>query len=259
MIDLRDVTFTIPLRYDTDDRIKIFNATMTFLNTQFATTVIVCEEDTEPRFRGLASRYPNCRYFFEQTDSPLFHRTKLLNQMTLWATTPYIVNYDVDCVMPVNQYQDAVNQLRVGQADVLTGFTSHTWNVPRQLHDRIMHTGDISWLNTYMCICANTADIAMGGIVWWNRQKFIDAGMENENFVSWGPEDQERVYRAQKLGFKYGRVDGTLFHLEHRRLQNSWMNHRLFQQNESEFEKIKAMSEEQLRAYVDSWSWVPRK
>ncbi len=66
MIDLRDVTFTIPIRYDTDDRVKIFHATMTYLNAQLNTHVFLCEEDTYPKFKEMAAQYPNCTYFFER-------------------------------------------------------------------------------------------------------------------------------------------------------------------------------------------------
>ena len=44
---------------------------------------------------------------------------------------------------------------------------------------------------------------------------------ENENFVSWGPEDVERYVRAVKMGLKVARVPSYIFHLEHPRGSDS--------------------------------------
>lgn len=258
MIDLSDLTFTIPVRYDTDDRIMNLLATMSYLTTNFKTNIIIAECDSKPIMQQYANRFP-CHYVFMPTTDDMFHRTKILNDMAKMATTPYIVNYDVDCVLPKQQYIDAITHLRMNNIDVCTGFNSFTYNVPKALHPKIVETKSIDWLTIQQCVCANSKDYAMGGVVFWNKEKFMEAGMENENFVSWGPEDQERVHRAIKLGYRYGKIQGTLYHLEHRRLQNSWMTHRYIAHNDAEFAKIQAMDAVQLRLYVNSWPWVPRK
>ena len=89
-----------------------------------------------------------------------------------------------------------------------------------------------------------------------NKQKFIEGGMENENFVSWGPEDVERRDRLIKLGYKIASVDGKLFHLDHSRTFNSNTTNPRFKQNEEEYKKIQNFSREQLRQYVGGWPWT---
>ena len=54
-----------------------------------------------------------------------------------------------------------------------------------------------------------------------NRQTYVDAGLENENFYGWGLEDGERYYRWLNLGYKVKRIPGPLFHLSHGRGINS--------------------------------------
>ena len=54
-----------------------------------------------------------------------------------------------------------------------------------------------------------------------NRAKFIEAGSENENFISWGPEDYEHVKRMEVLGLPVHYANGPLFHLWHPRGNNS--------------------------------------
>jgi len=256
MLDLRDVTFTIPLRYDTDDRIRNFMATLGYMAHNLDTNFIIYEDGPEAKFNHLAVQIPNCRYHFNKNNDELFHRTLILNEMVKMTNTPFLVNLDVDCIVHLPVYQDAVNKLRNDEYDIMTGFSSLTYTVPKTLHEKIATKKNIDWLTIQHCVPANKVDFACGGIVWWQKKKLLEIKGDHQGLISWAPEDQERVYRAQKLGYRYGRVEGTLFHLDHARLTNSWMNHKMFKQNEEEFEKIKAMSVEELRAYVASWPWL---
>jgi len=258
-INLKDLTFTIPVRYDTDDRIRNLIALLNYLTHWFDTNIIVWEEDNAPKFHTFLQSYPNVKYVFKQAENDIFFRTRILNDMARMADTPYIANYDCDCILYPQQYVDAVNQLRNNTSDICTAFTSFTFDVPKQFHSRIIQERSVFWLHPNQCVCVNSTAVAMGGCVFWNKAKFIEAGMENENFVSWGPEDQERVHRALKLGMRYTRAQGILFHLQHDRLQNSGDGHRFITQNNKEFEKIKQMDSAQLRSYIATWPWVSRK
>ncbi len=240
-IDLKDLTFTIPVRYDTDDRIRNLLALLNYLQHWFDTNIIVWEEDTTPKLQQYVQAYANVKY--------------VLNDMAKMAETPLIANYDCDCILYPQQYIDAVNQIRTGVSDICTAFSSFTYDVPKHFHMRIIQERSVFWLHPNQCKCVNASAVAMGGCVFWNKAKFMEAGMENENFISWGPEDQERVHRAVKLGMKWTRAQGILFHLEHDRLQNSGGNHRFIQQNDAEFDKIKKMDPAQLRGYIATWPW----
>ena len=46
--------------------------------------------------------------------------------------------------------------------------------------------------------------------------------MENENFKAYAPEDKERFYRFNTLGYSVGRINNYVYHLEHARGENSW-------------------------------------
>jgi predicted glycosyltransferase involved in capsule biosynthesis len=98
---------------------------------------------------------------------------------------------------------------------------------------------------------------SLGGVVMWNKSKFMQVGMENENFVSWGYEDNERLCRAMKLGVKVARADGCLFHMHHPVSQNSSnTKHKAYQDNQREFMKVNQMSTLELLKYIGSWSWM---
>ena len=73
--------------------------------------------------------------------------------------------------------------------------------------------------------------------------------MENENFKAYAPEDKERYYRFNMLGYSVGRIENYVYHLEHARGENSWFNNPHMGGNQNEWEKINGMSKEQLMQY----------
>ena len=61
-----------------------------------------------------------------------------------------------------------------------------------------------------------------GWAQFFKRSVYIEGGMENENFRAYAPEDKERYFRFTTLGYKVGRIDDVVYHLEHARGENSW-------------------------------------
>lgn len=81
MIDFSDVSFLIPVRLDSINRLENILTSIEFLLSHFKTNVIVLE----------ASRYNNSilqkllphdvKYLFVEDWDPIFHRTKYINQL----------------------------------------------------------------------------------------------------------------------------------------------------------------------------------
>ena len=94
-----------------------------------------------------------------------------------------------------------------------------------------------------------------GGVLFFNKKSFIAAGMENEHYISYGPEDWERPIRYSTLDFKIERLDGNLYHIDHWIGDNSSTNNPHFFNNNVEFEKVKQMNKEQLIEYIKTWEW----
>lgn len=57
--------------------------------------------------------------------------------------------------------------------------------------------------------------IGASGTVFAQTEKYLQAGMENEDFYGWGLEDGERHYRWLSFGYRIYRSEGCLFHLSH--------------------------------------------
>jgi hypothetical protein len=96
---------------------------------------------------------------------------------------------------------------------------------------------------------------SVGGCVMWNKEAFIRGGMENENFISFGPEDCERHDRFKMLGFEIIRIPGNLFHMDHYKGPNSSNKNPYFRANHIEIEKIRSMTKSELLEYVNTWPW----
>jgi hypothetical protein len=91
----------------------------------------------------------------------------------------------------------------------------------------------------------------------WNKESFIHGGMENQKFISFGPEDCERHDRAKALGYDIRRMRGSLFHMDHFVGPNSSPRNPYFAHNTEEIEKVRALCGDRraLRDYIDTWEW----
>ena len=83
--------------------------------------------------------------------------------------------------------------------------------------------------------------------------------MENENFISYGYEDNERPVRFEKLGYNVGRFDGLIYHMEHVRTQNSWFTNPYITNNKNLYETLKEMSSEELKTYYQNATYVKER
>lgn len=247
--NLEDVTFTIPVRYDTDDRIKNITFVIEFLRYHFDTNILVLEEAKEKKFDWV-----DAEYIFNQTDDPNLHRTKCLNDMAKISKTPYIVNYDTDVVLDPQAYITARDLLKENKAEMVYPYAGKFFDVPRK-YLNILRENEYDVSKIKMKDIHLNHPESLGGAIFWNKEKFIEIGMENENFKSWGWEDNERFYRSKKLGVKIKRTEGHLYHLTHERLEDSRPKNRHYNNNMIEMQKIKDMSADKLKNLVQKWKW----
>ncbi len=248
-IPLKDVTFTIPVFYDHPDRKSNLDLSVCLLQHYFDTNIIVQENTSN----GLGHIAEYVDYWI--SEHPVFHRTKMLNEMANIATTPIIVNWDCDVVLPPLQIWKAVEAIRNG-ADMVFPYDGRFARIPRQVwYKDLCHWLDIGIIGDTKFNGMNSNDNhnSVGGAVLWNRDSYFKAGGENENFISFGAEDQERVVRAEKLGLTIERVKGCLYHINHWVGVNSTTQNPYFMANKMEFEHIKEMSKEELLNYIESW------
>ena len=257
MIDLAKATFIIPICIESNDRLRNVITITAFLLENFDTNIIIKEVDSESIFKNAALPILknildvdiNINHIFEKSNSPSFHRQRVLNEMIAEADTEIVVNYDCDVLLPLESYHEAYSSVLHHKHDVIYPYGQGMYQKQVQTSDEVvsdfLQTMDYSILDSNSTI--STSDF--GWAQFFNRQVYIDGGMENENFVAYAPEDKERFYRFTTLDYNVGRIDNYVYHLEHARGQNSWVNNPHMNTNNDEWEKVQKMNKEQIKEY----------
>lgn len=255
-LEAGDLTVTIPVRLDTTDRLRNLVSSTNALAHATTARIVVGVGDPARLERlqadGVLHERVEVTKVHDPPDLP-FHRTRILNELAMGVRTPFVANLDADVVVPVGQWREALSLLRSGEASFVlpydgrmieVSYGHHPWlergeygSLPR-VNRRVMHPRSV------------------GGCVVWRLETFKGVGMENENLVSWGYDDDERVARATTLGVPVRRVDGVVYHLEHRRGVDSRHDHPLIEANRAVLNDVQSMDADALRAHVETWPWL---
>ena len=271
MIDLKNCTFIIPIRIESEDRMRNVVTVLAYLLKNFDTKVILKEVDVESVYEDqvlpqiedfLGDNINNLTHVFEKSDDPVFYRMKILNEMIDMADTNVIANYDCDVLFKKETYVESVNMIMDGFDLVYPyGFGNYQKQVfidDDGVSEFINEDFDFEVLDKK----SRMYDAQYGHVQFVNRKSYILAGMENENFRGSSPEDKERFYRFDKMGYSVGRIDDIVYHLEHSRGANSWPNsvqgNPYMKQNFDEWEKIQNMTGHQLRSYYSNQEYLKK-
>lgn len=252
MIDFKDVTFIVPIKFDSEDRKTNFKISMRYILRNFDTNIIVMESDVDSNEEFVKSVSEKINYHFVKNDTGIFHRTKLLNDMTKLSTTNIVVNYDVDVIFPINQYVESRGKMLEG-CSFCFPYSGNFYDIPKEFFN-LIESEELSSINLSKCTLFNPNSV--GGAFFFDKLKYLSIGLENEKFISWGFEDWERILRIQKMGFELYRVNGILYHLTHFRDKNSGDKNPYLNQNQSEFNKVKGMDKLHLEEYIKTWEWI---
>ena len=267
-IDLKDATFIVPIRIESEDRLRNIITTLCFLISNFDTNIIVHEVDKESIFEKdvlpqikeyLENDISSLTHIFEQSDSPSFHRQRVLNDMLMKTTTTVVINYDCDILLPIDSYITAYNLLLNGESDVVYPYGYGDYQKQIFANDEIVS----DFLNRdfdFEILEKNSKNYMSryGFVQFFNRQVYIDGGMENENFIAYAPEDVERFYRFTTLGYNVSRIDSLVYHLEHKRTENSWLNNPYMQRNNDLWDTIQKMNKDQLKQYYSNQKYLKK-
>lgn len=262
MIDLRDTTFMIPVSIESDDRRTNTLITLSYLCKHLDTNIIIYEHDTVKRVPEILdkvkSNKTNIDYIYHDSasDDGIFHRTKFLNIMLSSVKTRVVVNYDVDVLLLPRVYEICANLIRDDRDLIYPYFWGRSqYQVNYAGRDKIATALDLTMLEP---TDYNVERSEYGQCQFFNTQSYKDGGMENEGFVSYAPEDQERGYRFKELGYKVGWDYNYIYHLEHTRGPNSSTANPKMQDNFALFDTIKSMSKDQLVEYYANVDYIKK-
>jgi hypothetical protein len=267
-VDLSDCTFIIPVRIDSDDRTRNLITVLCFLLKQFNTKIIVKEVDREQFFKKYVlsqiekfledDELENLSYSFEKSDLSEFHRMKIINEMLNQVDTKVVVNYDSDVLLKVDAYLKSVKMILNENYDIVYPYGFGNYQKQIYANDELV---------TYFL--NNNFDFSIlekkekpyisqfGHVQFFKTSSYIEGGMENENFISWSPEDKERYFRFTTLGYKVGRLeDEFVYHLEHYRGQNSWFANPYIEKNNQLWEYLQSLDKQKLKQYYHSQEYL---
>lgn len=263
---MMDLTFLIPTRIETEDRLKNIISSVSYLLRNVPAKVIVKEVSDRQTFKFRAipeiKKYAdisNLTYLYEESDETLFCKSKVLNDLIEASDTKVVANYDADCILPVDSYFVAYDLINSDQADIVYpyGCGVYQWKIEysMEMYEKFVQFLDISILDQKKSLANST----IGWTQFVDRQKYIESYMMNENFVSWGCEDDEFYFRMSSLGNRIARIDNYVYHLEHSRTHNSWFSNPNFSNNWELWNTIKTFDRNKLIQYYENQDYLKKR
>jgi hypothetical protein len=267
---MNDLTFLMPCRIESEDRLRNVITSISYLSHYFPQSKIIVKEsdsqsifqrDALPVIQNIFGGSPkNLNHIFEKTDNKFFYKTRILNDLLLESTTSIVYNYDVDVVYPISSYETAYHLIENNQLDVVypygCGVYQYAVDYPISTFEAFVESEfDLRILHPN---CRLQPSV-MGWGQMIKRQVYIDSYMWNENFISWGAEDCEYYYRLQALGYKVGRVNNIVYHLEHSRTFNSHYHNPKFMDNHNLWQNIRTWNENMIVKYYESQNYVSER
>jgi len=254
MIDLTDTSFLILVKIDSVSRLENLNTVIRYIHKHFKTEINVLEVDDSAKFINDAGLRIN--YTFIYNTEKILHTTKFRNKLIEDCNTPYFVMYDTDIILPKRQILNTLQRLRKEPDLFVYPYDGRFYNVEEPSRSLFLETMDENLFidyNTLKLLFSNST----GGVFASSKSLYKSCGLENENIVSWGPDDKERYKRLERLGVSIRRIPGPLFHLDHQRGLNSYHPFReVAIKNMQEYLKILLCTKAQLNAYILTWTWV---
>lgn len=261
-----DLTFLIPIKIETEDRLRNVISSVSYLLKNVPAKILVKEVSDHPtfKFRALPEikkhvDTTNLKYFYDESKDPLFCKSKVLNDLIVESDTEVVANYDADCILPITSYQKAYDAIKSGQVDVVYpyGCGVYQWKTTynEEVYNNFINSLDTSVLDKNKTLYNST----IGWTQFIRREKYIESYMMNENFVSWGCEDDEFYYRMSVLGNRIARINDYVYHLEHSRTHNSWFTNPNFNENYRLWHTIKTFDKNQLINYYNSQEYYKNR
>lgn len=255
-LDLTDVTFTIPVRYESKDRENNVRTVIKYLLHHLDTNIILWEDDKTAKTPSVLGPkiLSKINYYFNKNNEYLFHRTRFLNEMAMMSDTPIIVNYDSDLIVERETFQRCAEMIRNEGYEYLVGYSRDINKTPQASHTKLLETFDPKTVK----VLPKKMKATDGSPAWFLKEAFIRGGMENEKFMSWGYEDNERNRRFKQVGLKFGRPGRPLWHLEHARVSNNFNSNPKLQHNRRLYESVARETREECIERIKKFPWLDK-
>lgn len=252
---MKDLSFLIPIRLDTIQRLENLLVVIQFLRSHFDSPILVYEASSYSTSIVSSLLEKEAAYTFEEDRDTIFHRTKYINKLVDLSSTPFVAVWDCDVIIPPNQLKEAVQVLEEGRSSFIFPYEKEFLDTGIILREIFVKERNIDILLSQKAkMIPLYGPDPIGGAFLANRKDYRTIGMENPNFYGWGREDGERLHRWKGMGYKHCRIHGPLFHLSHPRgINSSFHSAREDQGKWNDILRIKSLGKADLTNEVRKW------
>lgn len=254
---LDNITICIPVRIDSDERLGNLYSVVDHFAKNGISKIIIYESDDASKLLFDESAHA-VKHVFIKDDAIRFHRTKIINAMLKKCDTPFAAVWDADVIVPITNFIAAAEIISKGEATIVYPYDGRLWDIKEYFSHIFRQYREFEVFTKFACqIDLLNGYESVGGGFLVNISKYREAGLENEHFIGWGPEDEERFCRLFILGHKVERINGVMYHLHHSRgVNSSNMDKEMSLITKREFAKVCAMNKSDLENYIKTWSWT---
>lgn len=235
-------TFIIQFKYDSSDRLTNLLRGLIYLTHQFkhdAEYLVVLQNDRPHEEYATQTEYLHSLFLtYEINQFPIkiicanlpdpYWRSKIINFGINSSANNICIVYDCDILIPKEQIQIGV-ELCNNHYDLIFPYTNPQYDVPQNYFSEFYvnyNFTDIQYkLHPRQLLHRHNEEkypviaYASGFSMILNRQKLGNKVFFNEEFVGWGYEDSEYIFRLDKFNAKMSRIYGPIFHVEHERTE----------------------------------------
>jgi len=249
---LSKIDILIPVSIDHEDRLRNLSIVLEYLSKAQFTNVLVREYYKEkPKTELLTKKYSQYKFTAFKNEQDYFNKMKCINELFQSSTDNSIASwYDVDVLVSKKSLISAATMIENEQYDVVYPYDGNFFDIPADTVTKL-----VTDLNTPVELktCTLFNKSSWGGCAVFSKDSFVQGGKCNPNFKNVGYDDDEFLMRFRRLGFKIGRTDGVLLHLNHFRGNTSFNYNDYTQNNINEVTKITHMPLEELKTYIKNW------
>jgi glycosyltransferase involved in cell wall biosynthesis len=218
--NMSDCEILIPVHVDSCLRIENILTLIKYINHYFNITIRVLESGNDSSLDFLAG-YKNIIYSYHIDDNLIYNKTVWVNQLVHSAQTEYIIIWDTDVLVGIDQLLESLNAIKTGKYSMALPYDGRVFALDKEM-SRLLR----NWIPVYPSEGLFPSDLMhgyhmVGGIYLVNRNFFIKNGSENENILGWGIEDAERFKRMEASGLPVFSSNGAMLHMFHPRGENS--------------------------------------
>lgn len=226
----------IPFMFDSEDRLRNLFRALFYLTYKFPDVkIFVLNQDVNDSYKILLSYYEgynfnNVQLINLEIPRP-FYKSKLINTGINYCTEDVVIIYDCDVLIPAEQLELSVKFCQEDYSLVYP-YSNPQYNVPQYRFVEFMQDYDFKQMeNTippYQMLHNHNKDnypvigYAPGFCLTINKEKLGRYAYYNEEYVGWGWEDAEYIFKMDFLNIKMTRVYGPVFHFEHKRTESDF-------------------------------------